>query len=64
MTRVMWLTQKGMFYAAPQVMRTPLFRTGMHVGMFKVGGGRHGQLLSGPRSGVAWMRGTCLFTSF
>lgn len=61
MTRVMWLTQKGVFYAAPQIMRTPLFRIEIHVYMFG-GGGQHGQLLSGPgayRLGVAWLQGTC-----
>lgn len=60
MTRVMWLTQKGVFYAAPQIMRTPLFRIEIHV--WGWGGVQHGQLLSGPgayRLGVAWLQGTC-----
>ena len=40
MTRVMWRAQNYVFYAAPQIMRTPLFRLEIReVGFFCGGGG-------------------------
>lgn len=52
MTRVMWLTQKGVFCAAPEIMRTSLFGRDVHVVVFGLrgAGGNTHSCWVGPRA--------------